>query len=165
MAKSVLWVALQELKVQFQTICEAAIQKITSIVVILSTRWGNQNHSADLVILVRTGNLPLRADTLTALAGSNCGSERDHRRRRRAKQFALLSMLLSTANSLAYYERDKIMNLAQLHYFRKLAQLEHYTQAAQELFISQPSLNVPFRPWRRSCTLSCFRKKGRRKLN
>ena len=33
------------------------------------------------------------------------------------------------------------MNLNQLHYLVKLAQIEHYTRAAEELNISQPSLS------------------------
>ena len=33
------------------------------------------------------------------------------------------------------------MNLSQLYYFRKLAEVEHYTHAAEELFISQPTLS------------------------
>ena len=33
------------------------------------------------------------------------------------------------------------MNLNQLHYFSKLAEVEHYTKAAEELKISQPSLS------------------------
>lgn len=33
------------------------------------------------------------------------------------------------------------MNLSQLYYFRKLAELQHYTQAAQELYITQPALS------------------------
>lgn len=32
------------------------------------------------------------------------------------------------------------MNLPQLYYFRKLAELQHYTNAAKELFITQPTL-------------------------
>ncbi len=33
------------------------------------------------------------------------------------------------------------MNLNQLHYFSKLAEVEHYTKAAEELKVSQPSLS------------------------
>ena len=33
------------------------------------------------------------------------------------------------------------MNLSQLYYFRKLAELEHYGKASEELFITQPSLS------------------------
>ena len=53
------------------------------------------------------------------------------------------------------------MNLAQLHYFRKLAQLEHYTQAAQELFISQPSLSASISSMEEELHIKLFQKKGR----
>ncbi len=53
------------------------------------------------------------------------------------------------------------MNLAQLHYFRKLAQLEHYTQAAQELFISQPSLSASISAMEDELHIKLFQKKGR----
>ena len=33
------------------------------------------------------------------------------------------------------------MNLSQLYYFSKLADLQHYTRAAKELFITQPTLS------------------------
>ena len=33
------------------------------------------------------------------------------------------------------------MNLSQLYYFRKLAEIEHYGKASKELFITQPSLS------------------------
>ena len=33
------------------------------------------------------------------------------------------------------------MNLSQLRYFRKLAQVQHFTRAAEELFITQPALS------------------------
>ena len=33
------------------------------------------------------------------------------------------------------------MNLNQLYYFRTLAELEHYTKAAEKLNISQPTLS------------------------
>ena len=33
------------------------------------------------------------------------------------------------------------MNLSQLYYFKRLAELQHYTKAAQELNITQPSLS------------------------
>ena len=37
--------------------------------------------------------------------------------------------------------KEAFMNLSQLYYFRKLAQLQHYTKAAKELYITQPSLS------------------------
>lgn len=33
------------------------------------------------------------------------------------------------------------MNLPQLYYFRKLAEVQHYTEAAKSLYISQPTLS------------------------
>lgn len=33
------------------------------------------------------------------------------------------------------------MNLKQLHYFKRLAEKQHYTEAASSLFITQPSLS------------------------
>ena len=47
------------------------------------------------------------------------------------------------------------MNLAQLYYFRKLAQLEHYTQAAQELFLA---LVQQLLLWKKNCLLNCSKK-------
>ena len=41
------------------------------------------------------------------------------------------------------------MNLSQLNYFKKLAEVLHYTRAAQELFIT------PSRRWRRSWARRC----------
>ena len=35
----------------------------------------------------------------------------------------------------------KAMNLNQLYYFKTLAELEHYTKAAEKLNISQPTLS------------------------
>ena len=37
--------------------------------------------------------------------------------------------------------RGNDMNLSQLYYFKRLAELQHYTKAAQELNITQPSLS------------------------
>ncbi len=54
MAKSVLWVALQEAKKQqLQTICEATIQKITSSAVIYQQDGETKTIPADLVILAQ----------------------------------------------------------------------------------------------------------------
>lgn len=53
------------------------------------------------------------------------------------------------------------MNLAQLYYFRKLAQLEHYTKTAQELFISQPSLSSSIAAMEDELQIKLFQKKGR----
>ena len=46
------------------------------------------------------------------------------------------------------------MNLNHLHYFRVLAKTEHYTQAANQLDITQPSL------WKRIWAAICLKSRG-----
>ena len=46
------------------------------------------------------------------------------------------------------------MTLLQLLYFDTLARVLHYTRAAQELHISQPSLPTPSMNWKRNWTFS-----------
>ncbi len=53
------------------------------------------------------------------------------------------------------------MNLSQLYYFRKLAQLEHYTKTAQELYISQPSLSSSIAAMEEELQIKLFQKTGR----
>lgn len=53
------------------------------------------------------------------------------------------------------------MNLTHLHYFRKMAQLEHYTKAAQALYISQPSLSTSISSMEDELQIKLFRKSGR----
>ncbi|MBU5461020.1 LysR family transcriptional regulator [Anaerostipes sp. MSJ-23] len=53
------------------------------------------------------------------------------------------------------------MNLNQLYYFQKIAKLEHYHQAAQELNISQPSLSRSIANLEEDLGVPLFRKKGR----
>lgn len=53
------------------------------------------------------------------------------------------------------------MNLPQLHYFMKLAELQHYTKAAKELYISQPSLSDSIASLEQELGISLFQKKGR----
>lgn len=53
------------------------------------------------------------------------------------------------------------MTLSQLYYFRKLAQLEHYTKAAQELYISQPSLSASIASLEEELDVKLFQKSGR----
>lgn len=53
------------------------------------------------------------------------------------------------------------MNLSQLYYFRKLAQLEHYTNAAKELYISQPSLSAAIASMEEELQIKLFQKQGR----
>lgn len=53
------------------------------------------------------------------------------------------------------------MNLSQLYYFRKLAELQHYTKAAKELFITQPSLSDSIASLEQELGISLFQKEGR----
>jgi len=53
------------------------------------------------------------------------------------------------------------MNLSQLYYFRKLAELQHYTRAAKELFITQPTLSGSIASLEQELGVSLFQKKGR----
>ena len=53
------------------------------------------------------------------------------------------------------------MNLSQLYYFRKLAQLQHYTKAAKELYITQPSLSDSISALEQELGLALFQKEGR----
>lgn len=53
------------------------------------------------------------------------------------------------------------MNLSQLYYFRKLAELQHYTQASQELYITQPSLSGAIASLEAELGISLFEKRGR----
>lgn len=53
------------------------------------------------------------------------------------------------------------MNLSHLYYFKKLAELQHYTQAAQELYITQPSLSGAISSLESELGIALFEKKGR----
>lgn len=53
------------------------------------------------------------------------------------------------------------MNLPQLYYFRKLAQLQHYTKAAKELYITQPSLSDSISSLEQELGIPLFQKEGR----
>ena len=53
------------------------------------------------------------------------------------------------------------MNLNQLYYFQKVAQLQHYHQAAKELNISQPSLSRSIANLEEELGVSLFQKNGR----
>lgn len=53
------------------------------------------------------------------------------------------------------------MNLSQLYYFCKLAELQHYTQAAQELYITQPSLSGAISTLESELGVDLFQKRGR----
>lgn len=53
------------------------------------------------------------------------------------------------------------MNLSQLYYFSKLADLQHYTRAAKELFITQPTLSGSISSLEHELGVALFQKKGR----
>lgn len=53
------------------------------------------------------------------------------------------------------------MNLNQLYYFRKLAELEHYTKASKELFITQPSLSDSISALEQELGIPLFQRHGR----
>lgn len=53
------------------------------------------------------------------------------------------------------------MNLNQLYYFKKLAELEHYTQASKELFITQPSLSGSISSLEGELGVALFQRHGR----
>ena len=53
------------------------------------------------------------------------------------------------------------MTLDQLYYFKKLAELQHYTKSATELYISQPSLSCSMKNLEKELGVSLFHKKGR----
>lgn len=53
------------------------------------------------------------------------------------------------------------MNLSQLYYFRKLAELQHYTKAAKELYITQPTLSDSIAALEKELEVSLFQKEGR----
>lgn len=69
---------------------------------------------------------------------------------------------------MIFYKKEKIafrkeieMNLNQLHYFSKLAEVEHYTKAAEELKISQPSLSHAIGSLEKELGTRLFKKHGR----
>ncbi len=53
------------------------------------------------------------------------------------------------------------MNLSQLYYFKKLAELQHYTKAAKELYITQPSLSDSMASLEKELGVTLFQKEGR----
>ncbi len=53
------------------------------------------------------------------------------------------------------------MNLSQLYYFNKLAELEHYTKAAKELYITQPALSDAIHSLEHELGIPLFQKSGR----
>lgn len=53
------------------------------------------------------------------------------------------------------------MNLSQLYYFKKLAELQHYAKAAKELYITQPSLSNAISSLENELGVSLFQRTGR----
>ena len=53
------------------------------------------------------------------------------------------------------------MNLQQLYYFRKLAEVQHYTEAAKSLYITQPSLSDSIASLEKELSVTLFQKKCR----
>lgn len=53
------------------------------------------------------------------------------------------------------------MNLSQLYYFRKLSELQHYTKAAKELYITQPALSDAIRSLEKELGVPLFQREGR----
>lgn len=53
------------------------------------------------------------------------------------------------------------MNLSQLNYFKKLAEVLHYTRAAQELFITQPTLSGAISSLEKELGAPLFERSGR----
>lgn len=53
------------------------------------------------------------------------------------------------------------MNLKQLQYFMTLARTEHYRKAAEELYITEPSLNRAIRELEKELSIHLFEKRGR----
>lgn len=53
------------------------------------------------------------------------------------------------------------MNLRQLYYFRTIAELEHYTQAAEKLYVSQSNLSHAVQELEEELNVKLFTRKGR----
>lgn len=52
------------------------------------------------------------------------------------------------------------MNLSQLYYFAKLSEMQHYANAAKELYITQPSLSHAIKSLEAGIGVPCSRGKG-----
>ena len=53
------------------------------------------------------------------------------------------------------------MNLSQLYYFQKLAEVQHYTRASEELYITQPALSHAISALEDELGANLFQKDGR----
>lgn len=54
------------------------------------------------------------------------------------------------------------MTLQQLQYFRTLAKVQHYTKAAEILFVSQPSLSYAISELEKELSLALFERHGKK---
>ena len=59
------------------------------------------------------------------------------------------------------FAEEGLMNLSQLYYFKKLAELQHYAKAAKGLYITQPSLSNAISSLENELGVSLFQKTGR----
>ncbi len=53
------------------------------------------------------------------------------------------------------------MNLSQLQYFKRLAEIQHYSKAAKELYISQPTLSSSISALEKELGVALFRREGK----
>ena len=53
------------------------------------------------------------------------------------------------------------MNLSQLYYFKKLAEVQHYTKAAKELYITQPTLSNSISQLEKELGIPLFERENR----
>lgn len=63
--------------------------------------------------------------------------------------------------SLSREKRMLAMNLSHLYYFRTLARVQHYTRAAEQLFITQPTLSNAVSQLEKELGIPLFQKEGR----
>lgn len=84
-----------------------------------------------------------------------------------AREF-MVKCLLHISSTMLFDIRDHIssfgvkrMNLSQLYYFQKLAEVQHYTRASEELYITQPALSHAISALEDELGTSLFQKDGR----
>ena len=75
--------------------------------------------------------------------------------------FYKYDILMSNYKTFCYKKGEPNMNLNHLHYFRVLANLEHYTKAAKQLSITQPSLSHAISLLEKDLGTQLFEKHGR----
>ena len=86
-----------------------------------------------------------------------------YRKKISIKQIYILSLIYRKYLwiMLFYTRGGKYMNLNQLYYFSKLAKVEHYTKAAEELSITQPTLSYAINMLEKELGTKLFTKQGR----